>query len=87
MFSPVINTTISNGMDDSSKLMAEEKTRDTGYIYFGIATFVISDTLPVIEPSPFPTDSLKKLNKILALSRYTGKFSIPDRNMVENTIY
>ena len=56
-------------------------------MYFGTYTFVIREAFPTIDVNPCPTASVKKLNKIIPESRYTGKLLIPERNMVENTIY
>ncbi len=62
--SPEIAANINNGIIDIAKLMAEDNTLLTGYIYLGRYTLVINGALETIEPSPKLTDSEKKLNNI-----------------------
>ena len=83
----VTTTTINSGIIDNSKLTAVESTLETGYIYLGTYTFVIKDALPTIDINPFPTESVKKVNKTEPHNKYKGKFSIPCRKIVENIIY
>ena len=49
IFSPVISAAMISGINDISKLIPEEKTLVTGYIYFGKYTFVINGAFPTID--------------------------------------
>ena len=72
ILSPVISAAMISGINDISKLIPEEKTLVTGYIYFGKYTFVINGAFPTIDVRDCPTPSLKKLKTTVPLNRYTG---------------
>ena len=53
----------------------------------GMATLVISGPFMTMESMPRDTHSVKKPNRMMPDSRYTGKCAMSDRNSWENTMY
>ena len=66
---PVIKQTISIGTNEMTRFTSEEIVLESGYIYFGIYTFVIRPALPTMELSVRLHDSLKKEKQILPTIR------------------
>ena len=63
--SPVINIIKSNGISEIPKLTNADITLQSGYIIFGIYTFVINALLLTIDPKPRFVASEKQLNSTI----------------------
>ena len=68
---PVIKITKNNGTKEIKRLTPDDSVLDIGYIYFGTYTFVINETLDIIDVNVILTASLKKLNITTPISKYT----------------
>jgi hypothetical protein len=82
---PVTTITITIATSENSSVMNEEITLESGKIYLGIYTFLISGPALRIEFIDNEVASAKKLKIICPAKRYTGKFGISNLKILEKT--